>query len=273
MPASSASAATRLSGRRGARPDSRRRDQLGLAEPLGRKPDDEARNAAFAHQKVRADADDRQRHVFRHRLRKAARSSSSAGWNSASARPPARNQVILSISAFGVMPPAHAAQPSPSVVEQRLAIVLHAVCRQRRQFLRQRIGPLGDVAGAEEHDEVAGLGQLPHQRRDRRGPRCSARRDGRRSGCARPAPPSRRRRSAPRRPHRPAPRCTVSASLKQAQNSSNRSCSRVIAVRLGDRDDAARGSFARRPQHRLDLDRVMAVVVEDLDAVPCAGMA
>ena len=38
-------------------------------------------------------------------FRNATRSSSSAGWNSASARPPARNQVILSISALGVMRP------------------------------------------------------------------------------------------------------------------------------------------------------------------------
>ena len=43
------------------------------------------------------------------------------------------------------------------------------------------------------------------------------------------------------------------------------------AMRLRDRDDAALAGIARRPQHRLDLDRMMAVVVEYLHAVPCAG--
>ena len=64
---------------------------------------------------------------------------------------------------------------------------------------------------------------------------------------------------------------TVSASLKQAEKSSNRSCSRVkrcgwaIAM-TRPVDDVARGL-----QHRLDLDRMVAVVVEDLDAVPRSG--
>ena len=36
------------------------------------------------------------------------------------------------------------------------------------------------------------------------------------------------------------------------------------AMRLGDRDDAALAGIARGLQHRLDLDRMMAVVVEYL---------
>ena len=42
-------------------------------------------------------------------------------------------------------------------------------------------------------------------------------------------------------------------------------------MRLGDRDDAARRGVARGLEHRLDLDRMVAVVVEDIDAVPRAG--
>mgnify|MGYP007112116114 CR=1 FL=1 len=41
-----------------------------------------------------------------------------------------------------------------------------------------------------------------------------------------------------------------------------------VAVWLRDGDDAALRRVTRRLQHRLDLDRVVAVVVEHLDAVP-----
>ena len=44
-----------------------------------------------------------------------------------------------------------------------------------------------------------------------------------------------------------------------------------VAVRLHHGDDLALGRFARRLQHRRDLDRMMAVVVDDGDAVPFAG--
>ena len=44
------------------------------------------------------------------------------------------------------------------------------------------------------------------------------------------------------------------------------------AMRLHHGDDLAIGRFARRPQHGRDLDRVMAVVVDDGDAVPFAGL-
>jgi hypothetical protein len=43
-------------------------------------------------------------------------------------------------------------------------------------------------------------------------------------------------------------------------------------VRLHDRDDTALACrFARRPQHRLDLDGMVPVIVEDMHAVPGAG--
>ena len=44
------------------------------------------------------------------------------------------------------------------------------------------------------------------------------------------------------------------------------------AVRLGNGDDAAVGGAARRLQHRRYLDRMVTVIVEDIDAVPGPGM-
>ena len=44
-----------------------------------------------------------------------------------------------------------------------------------------------------------------------------------------------------------------------------------VAMRLHHRDHPAVGGLARRPQHRRDLDRMMAVIVDDGDAVPFAG--
>ena len=42
-----------------------------------------------------------------------------------------------------------------------------------------------------------------------------------------------------------------------------------VAVRLHHGDDLALGRFARGLEHRGDLDRMVAVVVDDGDAVPC----
>ena len=64
---------------------------------------------------------------------------------------------------------------------------------------------------------------------------------------------------------------TLSASLKQVANSSNRSRTRVIAVRLDHGDDASPRAGAGRLQHRGDLDGVVTIVVVDGDAVPGAG--
>ena len=57
-----------LVGRRRARADAGGRDHLCLAKAFCRQPHDEPGNAAFADQKVRADADDGDRHVLGHRL-------------------------------------------------------------------------------------------------------------------------------------------------------------------------------------------------------------
>ena len=43
-------------------------------------------------------------------------------------------------------------------------------------------------------------------------------------------------------------------------------------MRLVRGDHLALGGSARRPQHRRDLDRMVAVVVDDHDAVPLAGL-
>ena len=44
-----------------------------------------------------------------------------------------------------------------------------------------------------------------------------------------------------------------------------------VAMRLHDRDHLALGRGARGAQHRGDLDGMVAVIVEDRDAVPFAG--
>ena len=102
-------------------------------------------------------------------LRKAARSSSSAGWNSASAS--AAGAEPGDLVHFGIRrdAAAHAGKPVAEPGEKGLAAD-HAAASSPAEFLRQRVGPLRDVAGAEEHDEIAGLGQVAHQRRDRRRP-------------------------------------------------------------------------------------------------------
>ena len=44
-----------------------------------------------------------------------------------------------------------------------------------------------------------------------------------------------------------------------------------VAMRLHDGDHLALGQFARRLQHRRDLDRMVAIIVDNGDAVPHAG--
>ena len=97
-------------------------------------------------------------------FRKAARSSSSAGWNSASASAAGAEPGDLVHLGVGRDAAAQAGKPVAKLVEQVLAA--HHATRPA-EFLGQRIGPLGDVAGAEEDDEVARLGQIADDRRDR----------------------------------------------------------------------------------------------------------
>jgi hypothetical protein len=78
-------------------------------------------DAAVAHQQVRADPDNRDRHVIGQSLEECARSSSSAGWKSTSAGPPVRNQVIWSIGASASCG-RECRQRSGQPFEQRLAV-------------------------------------------------------------------------------------------------------------------------------------------------------
>ena len=165
MPASSASAATRLSGVAAPALMRGRRDHFGLAEALGRQAHDEARDAAVADQEVRADADDGQRHVFGHGLQErreillVGRLEQQLG-QAAGAEP--GDLVHLGIRRHAAAQ--GAAGRSPSRSNQCASC---GSCRRPAEFLGQRIGPLRDVAGAEEDDEIARLGELAHDRRDR----------------------------------------------------------------------------------------------------------
>jgi len=64
---------------------------------------------------------------------------------------------------------------------------------------------------------------------------------------------------------------TVSASLKQVQNSFEQRLQPGETMRLHHGDDLAIGGFPRRSQHRRYLDRMMAIVIDNSDAVPFAG--
>src|SRR5215210_7713758 len=92
-------------------------------------------------------------------LRKYARSSASAGVNSTCAAPPTRNQVSGAISWLA------ASRPRRSGIAAFRSGVMSGkstALAQRLQLARQRVGPLGDVAGAEADDVVALLGKAAH---------------------------------------------------------------------------------------------------------------
>ena len=140
-----------------------------------------------------------------------------------------------------------------------------ATLPHRLQLPRQRIGPLRDVAGAEAapRSRPAARALAPCRRAlpapssgdDAGGGRARA---GPRPGCR-----GRRRRSAPRPPRRRAATITVSASLKQVQNWSNSDGEPRVAVRLHHGDHLALVDSRAALQHRGDLHRMVAVIVED----------
>ncbi len=143
MPASSASGRHPLVWRRRARPDAVSEIDLEPRRNPCRQPHDKARNAAFAHQKVGADADDRQRDVFRHRLQEGREIILVGGLEQGlQAEPPARNQVILSISALGVMRPRKPDKAVAELVEQRscLSSCTAPSCRRVPSAARRPIG-------------------------------------------------------------------------------------------------------------------------------------
>ena len=148
----------------------------------------------------------------RARAGNATRSSSSAGSNSHSALPPLLNQTSGASGASAVSLPRTCGhgRDRAHLLRPRLA---DAVGKRRR--------PFGDVAGAHADDHVALGGEVAQRRgTDRRGRRPRAPCGGRGRAGPRPAPRSRRPRSAPRRRDRPASTNTTSASLKAFWKSS-----------------------------------------------------
>ena len=139
---------------------------------------------------------------------------------------------------------AHCAQAGAKPGQKRL--MRCGLCRSPRSSLGQGVGPVGDVAGAEQTTKSPGLGDSRHQRRSSAAARrCSGRRGGRRRGC-RATSASRSTPSIGAFAGRiDGATITVSASLKQAQNSSNRSRQPRVAVRLHHGDDAALAVTAR----------------------------
>src|SRR5215208_7067989 len=220
--------------------------------------------------------------------RKYARSSSSSGMNKTCAGPPTRNQVSGASGSFGSSRPRsldsfclRSKTMSGKLMRQTCHIVragLFAAINphsshlvQRRQLTWQRISPLRDVAGAEEHDNVAGKShpadkackllrpverddlpmaaraQALHQRvaigaRDRRLARRIDLRDDHRVGVIEAGGEFLEQRGQPR-----------------------------VAVRLHHRDHLPVGRFPRRPQHGGNLHRMVAVIIDNRHAVPLAG--
>ena len=121
---------------------------------------------------------------------------------------------------------------------------------------------MGDVAGAEEDDEIAWFGQVADNRRNRRGAFDVARvamaagADSRHQSLGRHSVDRLFACRIDRRHHHrvgivEAGRELVEQIMQPGE-----------AVRLGNGDDAALGGVARRLQNRCDLDRMVAVVVE-----------
>ena len=162
------------------------RRRLDAAEARGREPDHDARRrrrrGSGGWSRGRSPSPARRSAALG---RKSARSSSSAGWKRSCAGPPTRNQVMSFSERCGsrwprMAVPREAGEQVESWAAPRHGVirVVHRGCasrrvrqprlrrpppirpaalprRQRRQFARQRIGPLRDVAGAEEDDVVA----------------------------------------------------------------------------------------------------------------------
>src|SRR3954447_23194067 len=193
--------------------------------------------------------------------RKAAKSSASAGRNSTSAGPPTRNQVNGPIGASSVRRPRtggnRSISPSPGI--------------ELRQLFGQRVRPIRDRPGAEAHYHVARTRLGAQERRQLLRP-------GKRSRAAMPvrAQPGDQpvlRRAVDRRlpgridiGHEHDIGIVETGAEPVEQIGEPR-----IAVRLHDRDHPARRDRPRRLQHSRDLDRMVAVIVDDSDPFPFAG--
>src|SRR5947209_7896818 len=214
--------------------------------------------------------------------RKSARSASSSGMNRTCAGPPTRNQVSSASDWFAIkrprsvgMRPLSSATRSGDIMATRAQRAYWPRSSrhrpQRGELARQRIGPLGDVAGAETHDDVAGLRQpLDHARKvlravERNDLPVPVRAQTLHQGIA---VGTGDRRFAGRIDVRDDYGVGV---VEAGRELLEQRCQAGIAVRLHHGDHLALARLARSAQHGGDLDRMVAVVVDDRHAIPFAG--
>src|SRR6476659_7263718 len=220
--------------------------------------------------------------------RKSARSASSSGMNNTCAGPPTRNQVSSASDWFGMSRPRRLGMRAfRSGTRSGKVMAMHApnrarrpLCRSRRpscygpergEFARQRIGPLRAVAGAAAHHDVAGLCQpLDHARKVLR---AVERNDL--SMTVRTQPLHQRvavgagnRRFAGRVDVRHDHGVGIVETGRELLEQRSQP---GVAMRLHHGDDLAPARLARSAQHGSDLDRMVAVSVDDRYAVPFAG--
>src|SRR3984957_2984669 len=152
-----------------------------------------------------------------------------------------------------------------------LNIVKVACSPQRLQFVWQGVGPLRDVAGAEADDEIAAGGSVVNQTREIGGMlQCDHLAVAMRAQAEHEmiAVDAVDRRLAGRIDFGDDNGVSVVEAgaefLKQRLQPGE-------AMRLYHGDDLAARGFSRRPQHGGNLDRVMAIVIDNSDTVPLAG--
>src|SRR5258706_857117 len=143
---------------------------------------------------------------------------------------------------------------------------------QRLQFAGQRVGPLRDVAGAETDDKIAAAGDAMHHAGEvggflqRNHFAMAVRAQAEHKMVAVDAF---YRRLAGRVDFGDDNRIGV---VEAGTELLEQRLQPGKAMRLHHGDDLAVGGLPRRFQHRCDLNRVMAVVVDNGDAVPFAGL-
>src|SRR5499427_7698064 len=214
--------------------------------------------------------------------RKSARSASSSGMYRTCAGPPTRNQVSSASDWFAIKRPRSAGMRALSSATRSGKIMAMLARRgswpgssrhrpQRGELARQRIGPLGDVAGAETHDNVAGLRQpLDHPRKvlrtvERNYLSVPVRAQTLHQGIA---VGTRDRRLARRIDVRDDHGVGV---VEAGRELLEQRCQAGVAVGLHHGDHLALARLARGTQHGGDLHRMVAVVVDNRHAIPLAG--
>src|SRR5262249_44230270 len=214
--------------------------------------------------------------------RKSARSASSSGMNRTCAGPPTRNQVSSASDWFAISRPRSAGMRALRSATRSGNIMATQARRasyrgssrhrpQRGELARQRVGPLRDVAGAEAHDDVAGLRQpLDHARKVLRAVEgddlsVPVRAQALHQRIAIGARDRRLARGVNMRDDHGVGVVEAGRELLEQR------CQPSVAVRLHHGDHLALARLARGAKHGGDLDRMMAVVVDDRHAIPLAG--